>query len=61
MEVKFMEYANEMKNAIKEAIENVFGEIDDCGCYNNGEWMSTESMFELICNVIDDNDYMFID
>lgn len=57
-----MEYANEMKNAIKEAIERVFGEIDDCGCYKrNGEWMSTESMFELICNTIDENNYMFID
>lgn len=56
-----MEYANEMKDAIKEAIERVFGEIDDCGCYNNGNWMSTESMFELVCNVIDDNDYMFIE
>lgn len=57
-----MEYANEMKEAIKEAIERTFGEIDDCGCYkHNGRWMSTESMFELICNVIDANDYMFID
>lgn len=56
-----MEYANEMKDAIKEAIERMFGEIDDSGCYNNGSWMSTESMFELVCNVIDDNDYMFIE
>lgn len=57
-----MEYANEIKEAIKEAIERTFGEIDDCGCYkHNGRWMSTESMFELICNVIDANDYMFID
>ena len=57
-----MEYANEMKNAIKEAIERVFGKIDDFGCYKrNGKWMSTESMFELICNTIDENDYMFIE
>ena len=57
-----MDYANEMKNAIKEAIEKKFGEIDDCGCYKrNGEWMSTESMFELICDTIDENDYMFVE
>ena len=55
-----MDYANDMKNAIKEAIEEVFGSIDDCGCYKrNGSWLSTESMFELICNVINENDYMF--
>lgn len=56
-----MEYANKMKSTIKETIEKVFGEINDRGCYNNGEWMSTESMFELICNVIDENDYMFVE
>ena len=55
-----MEYAKEMKEAIKEAIVKKFGEIDDGGCYMyNGEWLSTESMFDLICDVIDDNDYMF--
>lgn len=55
-----MEYANEMKEAIKEAIIKKFGEIDDCGCYKwNGAWMSTESIFELVCDVIDDYDYMF--
>lgn len=57
-----MEYAREMKDAIKEAIEKKFGKIDDCGCYSyNGEWMSTDSIFELICDVIDDYDYMFLE
>ena len=57
-----MEYSNEMKNAIKEAIEKAFGKINDYGCYaDNGKWMSTESMFELVCDVIDENDYMFCD
>ena len=57
-----MEYADEMKEAIREAIERKFGKIDDCGCYSdNGEWMSTKSMFELICDTIDDNDYMFVE
>lgn len=57
-----MEYANEMKEAIREAIEKAFGKIDDCGCYSdNGKWMSTQSMFELICDTIDDNDYMFVE
>ena len=57
-----MEYANEMKEVIREAIERMFGKIDDCGCYSdNGEWMSAKSMFELICDTIDDNDYMFVE
>lgn len=57
-----MNYADEMKEAIREEIERVFGEIDDCGCYkHNGEWFSTERMFELICDVIDNNDYMFLE
>ena len=57
-----MDYASEMKECIKEAIERKFGKIDDMGCYcGNGEWMSTESMFELVCEIIDDNNYMFVE
>ena len=56
-----MEYAQEMKDAIKESIERMFGEIDDRGCYSNGNWLSTESIYNLVCNVIDANNYMFTD
>jgi hypothetical protein len=50
-----------MKDAIREAIEKKFGKIDNSGCYSNGSWMSTECIFELVCDVIDDNEYLFND
>lgn len=53
-----MKYTDELKDAIKKAIEKAYGKIDDSGCYCNGKWMSTENIFKLISNVIDDNDYM---
>lgn len=57
-----MEYAKQMKEEIKEAIERVFGEIDDCGCYRyNGAWLSTESILEIVFETIDYNDYMFME
>lgn len=58
-----MNYAEQMKEAIKEAIEEKFGKINDCGCYSGigGEWLSTESIFEIVCNAIDDNDWLFIE
>ena len=55
-----MNYAQEMKEAIKQRIEEVFGEINNYGSYaHNGEWVSTESVFNLGCSVIDENDYLF--
>lgn len=56
-----MNYANQMKEEIKNAIERAFGEINNLGCYSGetGNWLSTESIFELVCNTIDENDYLF--
>lgn len=54
-----MKYAQQMKEEIRKAIEHRFGEIDNLGCYSNGNWLSTESIFELVCNTIDENDYLF--
>ena len=58
-----MTYAEQMKKAIREAIERKFGKINDFGCYsgNTYEWLSTESIFELVCDTIDDDDWFFID
>lgn len=60
-----MNYKAEMIEAIKEAIEEKFGKLDDCGCsiYANGgyEWLSTESIFDIVSGVIEDNEYMFAD
>ena len=55
-----MEYADKMKEAIKEIIEKAYGEINDLGCCSySGRWMSTECIFKLVCKAIDENDYMF--
>jgi hypothetical protein len=58
-----MTYAKQMKEAIRGAIERKFGEISDSGCYSGigGEWMSTQRFFDLVCDTIDDNDWLFGD
>jgi hypothetical protein len=60
-----MQNAKEMKMAIKEAIKEQFGGIDNYGCYAGSidceAWLSTESMFKLVCRVIDNNKHLFED
>lgn len=48
-----------LKNEIESKIKEVYGEIDDTGCYNNGEWMSLQRLYWLVCDAIDENDYLF--
>lgn len=57
-----MEYTNDIKEVFKEAIIKNFGEINNFGCCTqSGKWFSTESIFELICDTIDENDYLFLE
>ena len=57
-----MNYCEQMKQAIKEEMERVFGEINDCGCYkHNGQWFSTESVLNVVFDAIDNNDYLFLE
>jgi hypothetical protein len=54
-----MKHSQQLKEEIKKAIEHRFGEINDYGCYSGKDWLSTERLFDLICNTIDENDYLF--
>ena len=54
-----MNYAEDMKQAIREAIIARYGKIDSLGCYSGKDWLSTEDIYELVCDIIDENDYMF--
>ena len=56
-----MDYCEEMKQAIKDAIMRKYGKIDDCGCYSGNDWLSTEDIFNLVCETIDENNYMFLE
>ena len=56
-----MSYAEQMKEAIKEAIEREYGKLNDFGCYS-GEterWLSTERLFDVVSNAVDENDWLF--
>lgn len=46
--------ATQLKEAIKAALERRYGELNDLGAYTNGNWLSTEKVFEIVCNVIDE-------
>lgn len=51
---------NYLIEAIKEKIEQEFGCIDDMGCYtDNGKWLSTFSLFSVVCEAIEDNSDIF--
>ena len=56
-----MDYCEEMKQAIKDAIISKYGKLDDMGCYSGNAWLSTEEIYTLICETLDDNDYMFLE
>lgn len=58
-----MSCREEMKAAILSAIEQKFGAIDDMGsyCRETGEWMSTQRIFEVVCETIDALDWYFVD
>ena len=56
-----MDYAQQLKDAIKQSIEQRHGEISDRGCYSGNAWLSTEDILNLVCDVIDANGYMFVD
>jgi hypothetical protein len=51
----------ELKNAIETALIKKYGSIDNLGCYNNGSWISTEIVFNLICEIINENEHLFIE
>jgi hypothetical protein len=51
----------ELKNAIEAALTKIYGNIDNLGCYNNGSWISTEAVFNLICETINENEHLFIE
>jgi hypothetical protein len=51
----------ELKNAIEIALIKRYGEINDLGCYKNGAWISTETILNLICEIINENENLFIE
>ena len=51
----------ELKNAIETALIERYGKIDNLGCYNNGTRTSTEIIFNLICDIINKNEHLFIE
>jgi hypothetical protein len=51
----------ELKNAIETALTKMYGGIDNFGCYKNGAWISTEIFFNLFCEIINENEHLFIE
>lgn len=51
----------EIKETIREAIEKHYGELNDRGCYSGdtGEWLSTEAIFDIVCDALDEYDWCF--